>query len=146
MLRLLAVLLLCSCGGGSDEPAENHGYGWGYDVQTVGGTRVRFVVPITVADPLSALSHEEIGRMIDQEFQAAVACTGLPAAVPPYVVIVAQSAIGGEGQGGYYYSAPPLIAVAFILMLRHEAIHYLLDLSTGDLDAAHNSPLFAKCS
>jgi len=43
------------------------------------------------------------------------------------------------------YVNPNHLKVGSLYVWRHEVIHYLLDLNTGDPDAAHKSTLFKTC-
>ncbi|MFQ5542860.1 MAG: hypothetical protein ACE5FY_00750 [Nitrospiria bacterium] len=44
------------------------------------------------------------------------------------------------------YVNPNLLKVGTLFVWRHEVIHYLLDLNTGDPDAAHKSTFFKTCT
>jgi hypothetical protein len=43
------------------------------------------------------------------------------------------------------YVEPNLIKVGSLYSWRHEVVHYLLQLNTGDPDASHQSPFFQSC-
>lgn len=43
------------------------------------------------------------------------------------------------------YANPNHLKIGSLYVWRHEVIHYLLDLNTGDPDAGHQSDLFKTC-
>jgi len=43
------------------------------------------------------------------------------------------------------FVSPNFLKVGSPYVWKHEVIHYLLDLNTGDPDSAHTSPLFKDC-
>lgn len=43
------------------------------------------------------------------------------------------------------YVNPNFLKVGSLFVWKHEVIHYLLDLNTGDPDSDHKSPLFKNC-
>jgi hypothetical protein len=134
----LLGLLVAGCGGGEVQQ-DNHGYGSsGFDVQSAVGIKIRYEIDE------QTVSNSGIGpAFFDQAFEATVACTGITAAPPPYVIVRSDKA---DSICGRYFGAPPLIVVAgHPLCFRHEVVHYLLEQSTGDPNSAHGSALFAKC-
>lgn len=44
------------------------------------------------------------------------------------------------------YVPPNSFKVGTLSVWRHEVLHYLLELKTGDPDTAHTSPLFQQCT
>jgi hypothetical protein len=132
---LLLLIVLSGCGGGSTDEPENHGYGWEFDTTSALGQKVR-LSNVGVGD----------GQLFDDLFQRALSCTGIQAPPPPYVVFVKAGELSPHT--GFYYPNPPLILLderdAFAYS--HEVIHYLLDVSTGNLDPEHKSRLFATCT
>ena len=133
---LLALLFLAGCGGSDYEPAtDNHGHGYQFDAQGASGLKLRYTPVFDASHPFSDVAFYE------RVFEDMQRCAGLSAPAP-FVIVIAQ-----RTPAGIYYSDPPLVTIdENVLSLRHEIIHYLLDYATGDIDAAHGSPLFAKCS
>jgi len=133
-----ALILLVGCGGSSDE-TNNHGYGYGYDVESANGLRLRYTPTLETSHYYADIAF------YDSEFERVQACTGITAPAP-FVIVVKPDQL--PGYSGYYRSNPPLIIVVDFVVLavfHHEAIHYLLDYSTGNLDKDHASPLFRLC-
>jgi len=140
---VLTILLLVGCGGSNDESSpqadNNHGYGYEYDVAGATGLRLRYTPTLKAGDYYADIAFYE------SEFERVQDCTGISAQAP-FVIVVKPEQL--PAHFGYYYSDPSLIVIHDIVALvafRHEAIHYLLDVSTGDLDPEHLSPLFSKC-
>ena len=137
-LRIVLMSFALAGCGVSDESAHNHGYGFAFDVQGVTGLKVRY-------DP------EELRQgflqtptdVFEAQYFEVEECTGLTAPAP-FVIVVSEDALGDRG--GFYYSDPPLITIKGLFIFKHEAIHYLMDYNTGDLDSNHSSPLWAKCA
>jgi hypothetical protein len=126
------------CGGGGDEPqsADNHGYGWEFDAASKNGLRLRKTGATTAdADLLEAIA------------EGVEACSGINAAPPPFVIVVPKDSLGANV--GFYLPSPPLILIdesfGFGEAYAHEVLHYLLDVSTGNLDPNHQNPAFEKC-
>lgn len=120
------MLLLVSCGGG-DEGSNNHGYGFQYDVQGASGLKLR-----GESDP----------SLYEKHFAEVEACTGL-SATPPFVIVQKLESLDGQ-----YLSGPSLVLIdpSIVLVDKHEFIHYLLDVNTGDLDPNHKSDFFRICA
>ena len=146
---MLAILLLivygCGSGGNADSPkAENHGYGFEYDAQGAIGLKLRYTPELTTADPLSnPIFFENI-------FTQVQACVGVTSPAP-MVIFVHRGTLGTTPDGltvyGEYLTAPSLVLLYADLdkvldIIRHEFIHYLLDVSTGNADAEHCSGVF----
>jgi hypothetical protein len=137
-LLLPLVFLLSGCGGGGEDAAsstDNHGYGWQFNAEGEKGLRLRE----PGATPQTASDLERYAGTI-------AACAGI-SAPPPFVIVVPRDSLAPHI--GWYYSNPPLIVVDEIyrdVSFAHEMVHYLLDQSTGELDADHRSPLFAACA
>lgn len=149
---LFLVLLVAACGGGKAPDAEdNHGYGHHFDVLGASGMKLRFTPTFAAVNPLANISRYETA------FQEVQACMGVTAP-PPFLVIVPEGALGSapdprsEGHplrmiGGRYFSKPPLIVIdENASQYRHEAVHYLREVATGDPDENHTSDLFARCA
>lgn len=143
----LALLAGCGSGGGgsTSEPViGNHGYGFEYDAQGAAGMRLRYQPVLTKADPLSdPVFFENIYAQVET-------CVGVTAP-DPFVMFVPRGALGSTDAGltiyGEYLTAPSLILLYGDLdkeleIARHEFVHYLLDVSTGNADAAHASVFF----
>jgi len=137
-LTLVVLLVMAGCGGSSDD-TNNHGYGYQFDVMGTSGLQLRYSPTLNAGDYYADIAFYE------SEFERVQACTGISAPAP-FVIVVKPEQL--PDHGGYYYSGPALIVVDDFIALsafRHEAIHYLLDYSTGDLDPGHLSPLFSRC-
>lgn len=137
MRGFLAILLvLAGCGG--HDPANNHGYGFAFDIQGASGMQVRY-------DPteVSRGIPQTPVTLLEQFYAEVQACTGLSAPAP-FVIFVSNAQLGELD--GFYYSDPSLVLVKGLFIFKHEVIHYLLDANTGNLDIEHRSPLFHKCS
>src|SRR5436190_15670136 len=127
-------LFVAGCGGEEDEQ-DNHGYGYsGFSVQSPVGIKIRYEIDEQI------VSASGIGpAFFDRAFEATVACTGITASPPPYVIVRSDKA---DTICGRYFRAPPLIVLAgHPLCFPHEVVHYLLEQSTGDPDTAHGSAL-----
>jgi hypothetical protein len=135
------LLLLTGCGSGS-EPAnhDNHGYGEAYDVAGATGLRLRYTPVLksgeVFADP----------ALFEDLYSQVEACTGI-SAPPPFIILVPHDSLNHYDPSfiGVYLSRPSLILLygdAYNVP-RHEFIHYLLDMHTGNLDPTHKSPFFA---
>lgn len=133
VVYLFVFLSSVSCGSGGGDN-NNHGYGWEYDVQGASGLTLRY-------DPAEPVDQRTPVAVFEDFYRDVQNCTGL-AAPAPLVLVVPNPG----GTAGRYYSDPPLITVTGLFVFKHEAIHYLLDHNTGNLDKAHNSELFANCS
>lgn len=126
MRYLFVILLLAGCGSGDESgvSADNHGYGFQFDVQD--GLKLRGSTDVAFYQDAFAKTQK---------------CTGLSA--PPPFVIVDKLA----GNAGEYFSDPSLILVDVdhTYAVKHEMVHYLLDVNTGDSDGTHASHFFADC-
>lgn len=145
MRVLFIVLLLAGCGSGGSSDDNNHGYGFQSDLQGASGLKLRYSSALVATDPdfqaLSTLPYYEDAWTKTQ------ACTGMTAPAP-FVILVTNGDLGDD-IGGRYFSNPSLIVLdAHAFAVRHEMVHYLLDVNTGDPDRApdHNDhPLFKSC-
>lgn len=134
-MRLIFLLVfLAGCGSSGEENSNNHGYGFEFDLQGATGLKLRYT-PV-----LQAGSQFAGAEFYESEFQRVEDCTGIQAPAP-FVIVV-----GNLTTGGRYHSGPPLILLLDATWFGHEAIHYLLDHSTGNPDTNHNSPLFNQCA
>src|SRR5678815_555048 len=132
MRKLLGVMLiaLSGCGGDSGIP-DNHGFGFAYDSVGTQGLHLR-KTGATVED----------ANALEARARTVGICANITAPPPPYVIMVPQGSIG-NGLVGFYESSPPLILLETDAVFEHEVLHYLLDLSTGNPDPEHKSPLWA---
>jgi hypothetical protein len=131
--------LLAGCGSGNSEP-DNHGYGEAFDVAGPTGLRLRYT-PVLKSGEVFANPV-----MFEDLYSQVEACTGI-SAPPPFIVVVPHDSLNHYDPSfiGVYLSRPSLILLygdAYTVP-RHEFIHYLLDMHTGNLDPTHKSPLFA---
>jgi hypothetical protein len=134
---LVFIVLLHGCGGGGDDmPADdNHGYGWGSDATGHRGMQLREPGATT-----------QTASDLERYAGTVSACAGIDAPPPPFVIVVPRDSL--YPHIGKYLRDPPLIIVDEIfrdVAFAHEMVHYLLDYSTGSLDADHVSPLFVLC-
>jgi hypothetical protein len=136
------LLLLTGCGSGSaQDNNDNHGYGETFDVAGATGMRLRYT---PVLGPGDVFADPKLFEGLYSEVEA---CTGI-SAPPPFIIVVAHDSLNHYDPSfiGVYLSRPSLILLygdAYTVP-RHEFIHYLLDMHTGDLDSTHKSPLFAN--
>ena len=145
MRALLVLVLLAGCGSGGEEP-DNHGYGFQYDVQGPTGLKLRYKDAL---DP-----NQDYKQMFsttpyyETAFAGVEACTGLQASAP-FIVLAKPGTLHTKGEevDGFYYSNPSLIVAdaSYIAIIRHEMIHYLLDMATGNPDTEHRSHFFTDC-
>lgn len=140
MRTLLVLLFLAGCGSGED--SNNHGYGFQADLEGRSGLKLRYSAGVTEADPdFQALSTPTYYETAWSETQA---CTGLSAPAP-FVILVKNGDLGSD-IAGRYFSNPSLIVLdAHAYAVRHEMVHYLLDVNTGNPDAGHQSHFFGDC-
>lgn len=130
-MRYLFVIFLAACGSGNDQPNDNHGYGFQFDVQSTTGMKLRGAADIHV---------------LDVAYEFVEGCTGL-SAPPPFVIIVAPHSLDDGQWNGAYWDDPPLVLLdpSEGDASKHEFIHYLQDVVQHVQDTNHTSPLFAKC-
>jgi len=141
----IAMLLLClaGCGGGAgDEGSNNHGYGFAYDVQGATGLKLRYTPILTSADPMSN------PIFLENIFAQVETCTGMSAPAP-FVILVPPGSMGIDPDTGLTILGktdrdPNLILIGDpdLSIPRHEYIHYLLIVNTGDGDGKHKSKFF----
>jgi len=142
-------LVLTACGGAPDEeepndPAEdNHGFGYQFDAQGPRGLKLRYEPRFAAGDALADPAGYE------RAFDEVQRCMGLTGPVPPFVIIEPSGTLPPTPPeaivNGLYYSNPPLIRLDEIEAFRHEAVHYLLELNTGDPDGPHRDERFTRC-
>ena len=128
-----------------DPASDNHGYGYGFSVETRLGTKVRFAPTLNPGIPAADIGY------YDNEWAALKLCTGLTAKPPPFVVMVQFGQIEELAppliRRGKFFAEPPLIVIDDTASwYAHEALHYLLYKALGDLDSAHTSPLWLRCA
>jgi hypothetical protein len=166
-LVLMLLALVAGCGnyqpdaeiarqGCGWEKSNNHGCGFEYDVQGASGMNLRYTPMVDASSLLADVSSYE------DVFAAIQISTGI-SAPPPFVILVAFGTLPlsdrGLPAGGNYLSAPSLIRIVSDpplvtsipldelvgMVFCHEAVHYLLDYSTGNPDPQHHSLLFSSC-
>lgn len=136
-LIAIVILLLAGCGSGDE---DNHGYGFQYDVQGAAGLKLRFSGAPPNFDFMKDPAYYE------KAFAEVEACSKLQAPAP-FIILVKNQV--REGSDGFYMSSPSLILLtipAYPPVMKHEFVHYLLDVNTGDLDPNHKSSLFNDCT
>lgn len=144
---LAAIALLAACG--SNETADNHGYGWEFDEQAPSGLRVRYAG----VTPRIEMSY------IDALYAEVSQCTGVPAHGNPLIVFVESDALvmNGNYSAGVIFRDTGLILIdkkaaadywyLFRSTARHELTHWLLNGVIGDEDHRnHTSVFFASCN
>jgi len=139
-IALLTILLLVGCGGSVDESDNNHGYGYSYDFRGDSGLALRYSPSLLAEKPFPWMT------LLEKEYLNVQECVGI-SAPPPMVIVVNDGDL--KPYGGLYYPDPDLIVVehsSLQLAFKHEVVHYLLHYGTGNLDPAHNSELFVRCS
>jgi hypothetical protein len=144
LVIVLLSLLVAGCGSGGEDAADNHGYGYEFDVQGTTGLQLRYSPVLSASDRFSDVS------LYERAFAEVEQCMNV-SAPPPFVIVVPIGHFGPRHPNGYmqlgsYYSGPSLILVdPGLRVFRHEVVHYLLDFSTGNLDPAHDSAFFSIC-
>lgn len=135
-----ATLFVAACA----EPVEwqdNHGYGWYYNALTPAGWRVRWdesgydPQPAYLTDPAN---YDSVWRRMK-------GCTGMDA--PPAFIVLRPLAYiqarYGQNVGGRFHHSPPLlVSQEHGGAIPHEMGHYLLLMTTGYADGAHDHPMF----
>jgi hypothetical protein len=141
MKSILYALLfaLSGCGGeSSDSAADNHGYGFAFDAVSRQGLHLRSAG----AQTRDAQDLEARASVV------AIVCLGLSEPLPPpppFVVTIPDGALP-EPHNGWYYSGPPLILLETNRVFEHEALHYYLDVTTGNMDPTHAGAAWACVS
>jgi len=141
---LALSLALAACGGDDEKPydpaSDNHGLGYQFDAQGPRGLKLRFAPRFTAGDRLANPATYE------QAFDELQTCSGLSAPVPPFVIIQPSGTL--PDVNGLYYSEPPLIRIDEPGAFRHEALHYLFEVNTGDPDSSgtHADQAFTRCT
>lgn len=136
LLFMTLILLMTGCGGGgSGEGNNNHGYGWEFDAVSTNGLKLRR----PGATNRDADFLEAIAQTVER-------CSGVDTLPPPFVISVPKESLGQAV--GVYFSSPPLIVVDeswFDVAYPHEVMHYLIEVTTGNLDQTHQHPGFSNC-
>lgn len=144
-------LVLTACGGDGEKPYEpaddNHGFGYEFNAQGPRGLKLRFSPRYAAGERLANPATYE------QAFDELQQCSGLSGPMPPFVIIHPSGTLpplpGEPEVNGLYYSNPPLIRLDEPEAFRHEALHYLVELHTGDPDGStgnHGHDAFARCT
>ncbi len=140
---------VAGCGRAEPETADNHGYGWEYDLSGASGLRLRY-------DPAVPASEQADLEVFERALAEVSACVGL-AAPGPLVVVVPRGSLDersgappppGLHVGGLYYFDTDLVVVtASLAALRHELVHYLLDQHGYPVDRnrEHAHDAFTAC-
>jgi hypothetical protein len=133
MRYLILLLLLSACGG-----ADNHGYGWHYDVSGDTGLRVRY----------DRNSQGFPIRAIELWYKEIQDCMGLSASAP--LIIFVPDLIDNRHNGRTYDNGSILITSIFVkisspeYVVKHELIHHLF-FQNGDYspnNTAHSAFIF----
>lgn len=99
------------------------------------------------------------GTVVEARWAETLSCSGLTAQIHSIPLVFEPFTITAEGAaavnspwgltGGYYVKASREVHVvgdlAWSQTYKHEFLHLLLDLTYGDGDINHNSPLFKEC-
>jgi len=101
------------------------------------------------AGPSGVFVDNSTEKFLKQSFTEAKDCSGLEQGAFEEVSVVFMPptfpckhyAGGCSGE----YVNPNFLKVGSLFVWKHEVIHYLLDLNTGDPDPGHKSPLFKDC-
>jgi hypothetical protein len=102
------------------------------------------------AAPAGVYVDSTTEQYLQQAFDETKACTQLTQGEFEEVSVVLMPpnfpcqyyASGCSGE----FVEPNLVKIGNLYVWRHELIHYLLYLNTGDPDTAHQSPLFNQCA
>jgi len=149
VIALFTILLLVGCGGADVNSDNNHGFGFEFDAQGESGMKLRSSPHNVQPTEFSTVEYYE------GQFTELLKCTGLDAPVPPFVIldeVLDRELFGKDPSGvtlaGWAFVDPPLIVLDFRYgyLFKHEALHYLLDYTTGNSDPNHSSPLFSLCT
>ncbi|MBN4054552.1 hypothetical protein JYT87_02465 [Nitrospira defluvii] len=101
------------------------------------------------AGPSGVFVDNTTETFLKQAFSEAKGCSGLEQGAFEDVSVVFMPptfpckhyAGGCSGE----YMSPNFLKVGSLFVWKHEVLHYLLDLNTGDPDPGHLSPLFKDC-
>lgn len=139
VLMLTSAVTLISCFAG----ISNHGYGYDYhyyDADT--GLHYRDDRG-TGRDPQTVIDI----------WRRTASCMGAAELNAPMVIYTDDpQACARFDSESCYLADPPLVIIgtyaewtAELYAVRHELVHYILDVTTGDLDPEHSSPAFDVC-
>lgn len=89
-------------------------------------------------------------RFLQKAFDETKACAGITEGKYEDVSVILMPPVFpcphyADGCSGEYVR-PNSFKVGALSVWRHEVLHYLLDLKTGDPDVSHTSPLFRECT
>ena len=102
------------------------------------------------AAPAGVYIDASTEEFLKKAFEETKSCTGfengqfkdLSVVLMPPTFQCPHFASGCSGE----YVAPNSVKIGNTYIWRHELIHFLLHVNTGDLDASHQSPLFNTCA
>lgn len=143
----LLCLLLIACGVDKEVDNNNYGYGYNYDVQGASGLRLRYQQGVPSDTSMLTAPTESMLWFFETAYIETEQCAGLAASGP--LVIVGP--VGTTLTGGFTKPNGTILLDDLNILgqinprMRHESVHYLLLRMTGNIDAAHNSPLFITC-
>lgn len=89
-------------------------------------------------------------QFLQKAFEETKACAGIDEGKYEEVSVILMPPVFpcphyAEGCSGEYVP-PNSFKVGALSVWRHEVLHYLLDLKTGNPDVSHTSPLFRECT
>jgi hypothetical protein len=137
------IVVLAGCGQKQNE--DNHGLGFEFSSKAASGLEVRY------ADPISADIND-----IDKIYQSVASCMNITVDTGPLVIFQPGFRNSQDGNGFFWYDTDTVVMdnlASFLPMgdgwigIRHEFVHYLLDISglPEDRNSAHDSRYFTDC-
>lgn len=135
---LAGFALLTACG--NIDTANNHDFGFEFQAQSV-TTGIRWR-----ADAAPALSPDRV----DAEYASLAACLAIDPPTGPMVIYAADIHARFASAFGVYFDDTQTAAIDsasdLTYVTRHELLHHLLRVTTGNSDPGHKSPLWAQCA
>lgn len=137
---LAGLALLTACG--SAETADNHGLRFDFQVQSA-TTGIRWR-----ADAAPAFTAD----MVDTEYTSLATCAQIaPLPTGPFVIYAADIHERFPDAWGVYFDDTHTAGIDtasndLTYVTRHELLHHLLRVTTGNSDPGHTSPLWAQCA